>query len=130
MRWWRCPLFTRPTRLVEIFIEQAHWNNSPQVENIAPPRHIILIPSQPVWSYSLMLKRWAEKQQILIIYSLIWPDRGLNQQSTPFKARTITITSLMQLLKLWARFFLHFVRCTRYNFVQDLEMSVLVLVCN
>jgi len=32
------------------FIVLAHWNNSPQVDNVVPFRHIILIPSQPVFA--------------------------------------------------------------------------------
>jgi hypothetical protein len=39
MRWWQCPLCTRPT-LSWILIMLVHWNNSPF-------KHIILIRSQP-----------------------------------------------------------------------------------
>jgi hypothetical protein len=40
-------------RLSWIFIVLVHWNNSLQVENVAPLGHIILIPSQPVFALSL-----------------------------------------------------------------------------
>ena len=34
----------------------------------------------------------AEKQQILILKSLVWPDQGLNPRSTAPEVRTLTIT--------------------------------------
>jgi hypothetical protein len=40
----------------------------------APLGHVILIPSQPVFSFNAA--SLAEKQQIPILLSLFWPDRG------------------------------------------------------
>jgi hypothetical protein len=34
----------------------------------------------------------AEKQQIPILYSLVWPNQGSNQRSTALKTRSLTIT--------------------------------------
>jgi len=38
-----------------------------------------------------MLQCLAEKQQITILYSLVWPDRGWNPQSTALEMSTLTI---------------------------------------
>ena len=40
----------------------------------------------------------AEKQQIPILYSLVWPDRGSNPWSTAHEASTLTITPPMLFL--------------------------------
>ena len=34
----------------------------------------------------------AEKQQVPILYSFVWPDRGSNLRSTALEASTLTIT--------------------------------------
>jgi hypothetical protein len=38
----------------------------------------------------------AEKQQISILYSFVWPDRGSYPQSIALEASTLTITLLMR----------------------------------
>jgi hypothetical protein len=48
MKWWWCPLGSRPTRW--IFIVLAHWNNSLRVDMSIHSRHIIPILSQPVFA--------------------------------------------------------------------------------
>jgi hypothetical protein len=40
----------------------------------------------------------AEKLQIPILYSLVWPDLGLNPRSAALEVRMLTITPLMQLI--------------------------------
>jgi hypothetical protein len=37
----------------------------------------------------------VEKQQLPILYSLVWPDRGLNLRSTALEANTPTIAPLI-----------------------------------
>jgi hypothetical protein len=41
---------------------------------------------------NLLLLLNAEKQQILLLQSLVWPDRGLNSRFNTIKASTLTIT--------------------------------------
>jgi hypothetical protein len=49
MRWWRGPLYTRPTRLVGFFYS-ASWLKQQSVDrHVASLGHIILITSQPVF---------------------------------------------------------------------------------
>ena len=61
----------------------AHWNDSPLVDMSPPFGHIILISRQPVFAMLLLLLYvvyLAEKQEISISKSLVWPDQGLNPQ--------------------------------------------------
>ena len=67
--------------------------------HVAPLGHIILIPSQPVFAfspYNLNAACLVEKQYIQILLSLVWPDRGLNPQSTTLEASTLTSTQQMR----------------------------------
>ena len=63
--------------------------------HVTPLGHIILNPSQPVFVFLLNAACLAKEQQIPIIKSLIWPDRGLNPQYTTLEASTLTITPPM-----------------------------------
>jgi hypothetical protein len=69
----------------------AHWNNSPR---------IVMSPLSDTLSWflanqsSLFLRNvscLAEKQQIPILLSLVWPDRGSNTQFTALVSSTLTI---------------------------------------
>ena len=74
MRWWWGPLCSRPTDLVFLYsassLKQQFANR-----HVAPLRHIILIPSQPIFALTLNATCLAEKQLIPILYSLglTWP---------------------------------------------------------
>ena len=46
--------------------------------NVAPLWHIIMIQSQPVFALTPYAACLVEKQQIPILSSLVWPDRGSN----------------------------------------------------
>ena len=89
MRWWWGPL------VLDQHAELDFYSVSSLKQQFAgrhgtPFGHIILIPSQPV--FVLSSECWAEKQQIPISYSLVWPDRGSNPRSTTLEASTLTIT--------------------------------------
>ena len=56
-------------------------------EYMAPLRHIILIPCQPVFAL-LNAACLAEEQQIPLLYSLVWPGRDSN----PLEVSTLTNT--------------------------------------
>jgi hypothetical protein len=76
-----------------IYIVLAHWNNSLRIDMSSHSRHIILIPSQPVFVLSpyndVCL---AEKQHIQMLKSLVWPDKGSNLRSTTLEVNSLTIT--------------------------------------
>jgi hypothetical protein len=59
----------------------AHWNNSLR----APRGHFIWIPSKPI--FALFPYCSAEKQQIPILWSLVWPDRNSNPRSVALKCK-------------------------------------------
>ena len=57
--------------------------------------HIILILSQSLL-FLLYIAWLAEKQQIPILSSLVWPDRYSKPRSTALEASTLTITPRMR----------------------------------
>ena len=63
-----------------IFIVLAHWNNSPQI-NMS--HHSDTIYPDQSSLFLLNTVCLAEKQQIPIFFSLVWPDLGLNPLNLP-----------------------------------------------
>ena len=59
----------------------THWNNSPQ---------ICMSPHSDTLSriFGFIAMCLAEKQQIPILWSLVWPDRGSNPRSTTLATST------------------------------------------
>jgi hypothetical protein len=92
MRWWWGPLCTRPTRWVG-FLVLAHWNNSSRVDMALHSDTLSWFRANQSLLFLLNAACWAEKQQIPILYSLVWPDRGSNPRST-----TLTITLPIRLV--------------------------------
>ena len=70
--------------------------------HVAPLGHIILISNQSLL-FLLNAACLAEKQQIPILYSLVWPDRGLNPRYTSLEASTLTTTPPMRFQRNWQR---------------------------
>ena len=67
----------------------THWNNSPR-ENTTP--HSDTFPwfwANQSLLFLLNVPCLAEKQQILILYSLVWPNRSSNPRSTALEAGTL-----------------------------------------
>ena len=104
MRWWWSPLCNRPTRLVGSLVV-VHGNNSPRVAHgnksadrqFAPLRHIILIPNQPICSFTLqccVLIGLAANTHFLIL----WFDPTAGHEPA-LKASKLTITPPMWLNK-------------------------------
>jgi hypothetical protein len=74
----------------------AHWNNSPRVNMSLHSDTLFWFRAN---QYVLFLRNamcLAEKQQIPISYSLVWPDRGSNPRDTALEASTLTITPAMR----------------------------------
>jgi hypothetical protein len=97
MKWWWGPLYTRTNTLSLICIVLAHWNNSPQV--YMSPHSYTLSWFQANQSLLFLLNAVckAEKQQIPILPSLVWPDQGSNNDLPhSIRAQTQRSTTLDQ----------------------------------
>ena len=87
MKWWWCPISTRPTHLIGSSGGASSMTQQSAGRPIAPLGHIILISRQPFF---------AEKQQIpkFKVFGLTWP--GFEPTSTALEASTLTITPSMR----------------------------------
>ena len=94
----------------------VHWNNSPRIDSrVAPLGHIVVIPRQPVCSFSWMLRAFWRSNKCQFYQSFVWQDRGSNPQSTTLEASTLTITPTM-----WWLSYSHS-RCTSSHVIPILE---------
>ena len=75
-----------------IFIVLAHCNNSPRVAWSPHQDTLSWFRANQYLRLLLNYASLAEKQQITILQSLIWPDRGSNPRSTALEADKLTIT--------------------------------------
>ena len=87
MRWWDL-LFTRSTR----------WNNSPRVDLSLHSDTLFWFRANKSLLFLLNAVCLAEKQQIPILYSLVWPDRGSIPWSTALEVSTLAIKPPMWFL--------------------------------
>ena len=99
MLWWYwCFLCTRPRRLVGlIFIVLVHWKNSPWIDMSFHSDTLSWLRANQYLLFLLNAAWLAEKQQIPILLSLDWPDRGSNLRSTALEPRTLTVTPPMRI---------------------------------
>jgi hypothetical protein len=98
MRWSWCPLCTRPTRWVAwIFMVLAHWKNSPRVDISLHSDTLFWFRANQSLPFLVNDAYLAEKQQMPILESLVWPYRGSSPRPTTLEASTLTITPLMLL---------------------------------
>ena len=79
-----------------IFIVLAHWNNSPRIGMSLHLDTLSWFRANQSLLFLLNAAFLAEKQQIPILLSLVWPDQGSNQRSTTLEAITLTITPPMR----------------------------------
>jgi hypothetical protein len=92
--------------LIWIFIVLAHWNNSPRVDMSLHSDTLFWFRANQSLLFLLNAACLAEKQQIPILKSLVWPDRDSNPRSTTFDASTLTIPSPMRFYeRTWSRLF-------------------------
>ena len=78
-----------------IFIVLAHWNNSPRVDMSLHSDTLFWFRANQSLIFLLNAACLAEKQQIPILYSFAWPDRGSNPRSIALEVSTLTITPPM-----------------------------------
>jgi hypothetical protein len=111
--------YSKPTHCW-IFIVLAHWNNSLRVDMSRHSRHIILIPSIPVFALSLYCCVHSGKATNTILLSLLWPYWGSNPWSTAFEAST-----LMQLYKYKHKYVINIKLVVDFVCVSTLDLQTL-----
>ena len=80
-------------RLSWMFIVLAHWNKSLQVDMSLHSDTLFWFRDNQSLLFPLNAACIADKQQIPILLSSVWPDRGSNPRSTALDASTQTITT-------------------------------------
>ena len=78
-----------------IFIVQALRNHSLRIDMSLHLHTLSWFWANQSLLWLLKTMCLVEKQQIPILYSLVWPDRGLNPRSTALEANTPTIAPLI-----------------------------------
>ena len=79
-----------------IFIVLAHWNNSQRIDMLPHLDTLSWFRAKHSLLFLLNAACLAEKQQIPILLSLVWPNQGSNPLSTTLERSTLTITPPMQ----------------------------------
>jgi hypothetical protein len=87
-----------PNVLSLILIVLVDWNNSPRVDILPLSDPLSWFQGNQCLLFPLNAACLAEKQQIPILQSLVWPDRGSNQRFTTLEASKLTITPPMRFL--------------------------------
>ena len=82
--------------LVLILIVIAHWNNRARIDVLPHSDTLSLFPTNQSLLFLFNAVYLAEKQQISILLSLVWPDRGSNPRSTALEPSKLIITPLMR----------------------------------
>ena len=90
-----------------IFIVLAHWYNSPQVDISIYSNTLFWFQANQSLLFLLSAVCLAKKQQIPILMSLVWHDRGSNPRYTTFQASILTITPPMRFYYEWVICFPH-----------------------
>ena len=141
-RWWGGPLCTRPTRLVDLYSASSlkQWSAD---RYVAPLWHIILIPSQPVFAFSLMLHAWqrSSKYQFYNLWfdpigaqahNLLYWVEHTNHYTTdavpfrrtkwfPFHARAMESTKNLRII--FFKFIFELCIITEFNFLANKKFT-------
>jgi hypothetical protein len=70
-----------------IFIVLVHWNNSPRVDMSLHSSTLFWFRANQSLLFLLNAACLAEKQEIPILYSLVWPDRGSKSTIYPTRGK-------------------------------------------
>ena len=100
------------------FIVLAHWNNRSRVDMSLHSDTLFCFRANQSLVLFLNYALLAEKQQIPIIYSLVWADHWSNPRSTAPKTKTLTITPPMQFIGWWKP---HYPAITSTEEINDLS---------
>ena len=73
-------------------LDLAHWNNRPKVDMSLHSHTLFWFQDNQSLLLLLNAACLAEKQQIPILSSLVWPDQGSNHRSTTLEPSMLTIT--------------------------------------
>ena len=87
-----------PNVLSLILIVLVDWNNSPRVDILPLSDTLSWFQGNQCLLFPINAACLAEKQQIPILQSLVWPDRGSNPRFTTLEASMLTITPPMRFL--------------------------------
>ena len=90
--WWWWSLCTRPIHWVDFW----NWNNSPRVDMSLHSDTLSWLWANQSLLVLFSVVCLAEKQQIPILYSLVWPDRSSNPRFIALESSTLTITPPMR----------------------------------
>ena len=104
-----------------IFIVLAHWNKSPRWDMSLHSDTLFWVRASQYLLFLLNAACLAEKQQIPILKSLVWPDWGSNPRSTALEASTLTIMPSMRLAGIEAR--------TQFSTI-ECSIFMVLLFCN
>ena len=84
-----------------ISIVLAHWNNSPRVDRSLHSDTLFWFGASQSLLFLLNTAYLADKQQLPMLWSLVWPDRGSSPRSIALEVSMLTITPPMRLLSHW-----------------------------
>lgn len=83
---------------LDLNIALPHWHNNPRVEKSLHSDTLSGLQQTGLFSLLLFSEWLAEKQQISIVLSLVWPRWVLNSRCVVLEASTLTITPPVQCL--------------------------------